>query len=105
MSYTKTFTAFLVAAFTSIAAPSFALTQGDVAACRAAVSAQTPGLLEGYRLRFKKEIGVGNRLIKFEAIPNMASAGKGFNLTCEFNRVNTVLAFHSDKTVQYATKD
>lgn len=104
MSYTKTLTTLLIASFTLAATPAFAASQTDVSACRAATVKQSPGLLDGYRLRFKKEKGYQNRVISFEAIPNKASAGERFKLTCRLNHKRTVLAVNTNKEIKYAQK-
>ena len=61
MSHTKIFTALIIAGITLPCTPAFAATQSDVKACRAAATDQNPKVLEGYRLRFKKEKGVKTR--------------------------------------------
>ena len=102
MSHTKTITALIIAGLTLTSTPAFAATKSDVKACRAAATDQNPKILEGYRLRFKKEKGVKTRTISFEAIPNRVAAGKRFKLTCRLNQTQTVLAVNTNKKIQFA---
>ncbi len=101
MENRKTLTIIGLAGTILMAPAALAATQGDVVACRAAMTTQSPDVLEGFRLRFKKERGFQNRVISFEAIPNKPSAGPRFNVTCYLNQKNIVLAINTHKAVKY----
>jgi len=104
MSYIKTLATAALIAGTFTATPAFAGSQDDVQSCREAITVQTPGILDGYRLRFKNKKGYKNRMIALEAIPNKKSAGERFTLTCRLNQTRQVLAVNTTKVTKFAQK-
>ena len=85
------------------AAPAAAgVTQSDISTCRAIYVQQNPGVLEDYRLRFKKARGVKYKTLYLEAIPNKSSAGERFDLTCKMVRRDGVVAVTIDPQIKLA---
>ena len=84
------------------AAPAAAVSQSDISTCRAIYVQHNPGVLEDYRLRFKKARGIKYKTIYLEAIPNKSSAGERFNLTCKMVRRDGVVAVTIDSHVKLA---
>lgn len=104
MSYTKTLATAVLIAGAFIATPAFAGTQDDVQSCREAITVQQPGILDGYRLRFKGQKGYKTPVISLEAIPNKKSAGERFKVTCRLNHKDQVMAVNTTKVTKFAKK-
>ena len=97
--------------FASILALSYAgianagpVLQSDIADCRAAIAEQNPGVLDGYRLRFKSAKGAKTRTINLQAIPNRKTTGDRFNVSCKMSSANSIVAVKMDKDVKLAKK-